>query len=185
MSLLPGRVDWWPAQSDRWLRGLAEVPPRIHEMPLPEPGVVRPFAPYAQQSYAPPAWARHRPTWDRAVEIVHGPAPDEPAVLIQRDFHPGNVLWRRGTVSGVVDWQATSIGPAAIDVAHCRINLLDHGEPAVERFTRMWERASGSTHHPWADLVTIIGFLDDLRDDWGPERLLVEELLVRAVAELG
>jgi hypothetical protein len=29
------------------------------------------------------------------------------------------------------------------------------------------------------------GFLDDLREDWGSERLLVEGMLARAVAELG
>jgi hypothetical protein len=34
-------------------------------------------------------------------------------------------------------------------------------------------------------VVTIIGFLDDLRDDWGPERLLVEDMLASAVADLG
>ncbi|MFI5082156.1 MAG: hypothetical protein ACHQCE_13860 [Streptosporangiales bacterium] len=28
-------------------------------------------------------------------------------------------------------------------------------------------------------------FLDGLRDDWGSERLLVEDVLARAVAELG
>jgi hypothetical protein len=33
-------------------------------------------------------------------------------------------------------------------------------------------------------VVTIIGFLDDLRDDWGPERLVVEDMLARAVTEL-
>lgn len=38
---------------------------------------------------------------------------------------------------------------------------------------------------PWADVVTVIGFLDDLRDGWGSERLLVEDMLARAVAELG
>jgi len=42
--------------------------------------------------------------WERAVEISRGPAPDLPAVLLHRDFHPGNVLWRYGRVSGVVDW---------------------------------------------------------------------------------
>lgn len=34
-------------------------------------------------------------------------------------------------------------------------------------------------------MVTVIGFLDDLREDWGSERLLVEDMLTRAVAELG
>jgi hypothetical protein len=106
-------------------------------------------------------------------------------VLVHRDFHPGNVLWRRGLVSGVVDWQGACTGPAVADVAHCRVNLLTFGAGTAERFTGLWERVSGTVYHPWADIITIIGFLDDLRDDWGSERLLVEDMLARAVAGLG
>ena len=104
---------------------------------------------------------------------------------VHRDFHPGNVLWRRGTVTGVVDWPGACTGPAVADVAHCRVNLLTSGTSAAQRFTVFWQQAAGAAHHPWADVVTITGFLDDLRDDWGSERHLVEDMLARAVAELG
>jgi hypothetical protein len=45
---------------------------------------------------------------------------------------------------------------------------------------------TGVRHHvpPVGDVVTIVGFLDDLHDDWGSERLLVEDMLARAIAEL-
>jgi len=185
MSRLPGRVDWWPSDMDRWLRRLAGVLPCIHAAPLPPPEALPRFAPYPQASYRPPRWARYPAVWERAAEISHGPAPRLPAVLLHRDFHPGNVLWRRGAVSGVVDWQAACTGPAAADVAHCRVNLLTFGTDAAQRFTAMWQRASGDTYHPWADVVAIIGFLDDLRDDGGSERHLVEDMIARAVAELG
>jgi aminoglycoside phosphotransferase (APT) family kinase protein len=185
MSRLPGRVDWWPKDAEAWLRGLAEVLPRIHASPLSSaPGVIRPFAPYRQKSYEPPSWARHPAMWEEAVEIFHGPAPDEHVAFIQRDFHPGNVLWRCGKVSGVVDWQAASIGPAALDVAHCRANLLGYGRDVADRFTVLWEQASGTRYHPWAEVVTVIGFLDDLRDEQGSDHDLVEDLLAQAVAEL-
>ena len=74
--------------------------------------------------------------------------------------------------------------PAAADVAHCRVNLLTMGAEVTERFTRMWERVADAEYHPWGDVVTIVGFLDDLRDDWGSERLLVEDTLTRAVTDL-
>jgi hypothetical protein len=48
----------------------------------------------------------------------------------------------------------------------------------------LWQRAAGDTY-PWADVVTIIGFLDDLRDDPGSGPDPVEDMLARAVAELG
>jgi len=185
MSRLPGRVDWWPSDTGRWLRRLAELLPRIHASPRPAPGALRRFAPDPQASYQPPGWARHPRVWERAAEICHGPAPLLPEVLVHGDFHPGNVLWRWGKVSGVVDWQAACAGPAIIDVAHCRVSLLTFGTEEAERFTALWQQAASVTYHPWADVITIIGFLDDLRDDWGSERLLVEDMLACAVAELG
>jgi aminoglycoside phosphotransferase (APT) family kinase protein len=191
MTRLAGRIDWWPSDLDNWLCRLAGLLPLIHATPLPPDGAsetVPAFAPYRQDSYRPPAWARYPRVWERAVEISRGPvpdAPDVPAVLLHRDFHPGNVLWRRGQVSGVVDWQAACAGPAAADVAHCRVNLLTLGPGVAERFTGLWEQAAGAPYHPWGDVVTIVGFLDDLRGDWGSERLLVEDMLARAVAGLG
>ena len=65
------------------------------------------------------------------------------------------------------------------------MNLLTLGTDAAGQFTAWWRRVSGTAYHPWADVVTIIGFLDDLREDWGSERLLVEDMLASAIAELG
>ena len=90
-------------------------------------GAVPTFSPYAQSSYSPPDWARKTEVWERAFDVFHGPAPVGEHVFIQRDFHPGNVLWSRGAVSGVVDWQAACIGPPSIDVGHCRVNLFPYG----------------------------------------------------------
>src|SRR6266536_1676284 len=157
--------------------------------PPPPPGLIRPFAPHRQESYESPVWARCPSIWARAIERFHQPTPDGagPAVFIHRDFHPGNVLWRRGSVTGVVDWASASIGPACVDVGHCRGNLFQYGLEVADRFTAIWERLTGASYHPWADVVTIVGSLDDLRDEPPPhrERVLVEDALARAVAELG
>ncbi len=185
MSRLPGRVEWTPADLDRWLLRLAELLPQIHAAGLPRPDVLPPFTPYQQASYEPPGWARWPLVWERAVEIFHRPAPELPPVFIHRDFHPGNVLWRRGAVSGVVDWQGACIGPAPADVAHCRANLFGYGLEVADRFTGAWERLTGERSHPWVEVVTIIGFLDGLRDDPGSDRYPMEEALAKAVAELG
>jgi len=58
------------------------------------------------------------------------------------------------------------------------------GAEVASRFTVRWEQLAGATYHPWGDVVTVVGFLDDLHDDWGSERLLVEDMLARAIAEL-
>jgi aminoglycoside phosphotransferase (APT) family kinase protein len=184
MSYLPGRVDWSPSDMTRWLQRLADLLPAIHGA-SPPPGVIRGFAPYGQVSYEPPTWARSSAVWAEAVEIFHGPSPDGlPHVFIHRDFHPGNVLWRRGKVTGVVDWASASIGPASVDVGHCRGNLFRYGLDVADRFTDIWERLTGAEYHPWADIVTIVGFLDGLRDDPPPDRFVIEDALARAVARL-
>jgi hypothetical protein len=62
--------------------------------------------------------------------------------------------------------------------------LLGFNREVAERFTRMWEQASGMAYHPWVDVVTVMDFLDDLRDDWGSDRLLIEDMLAAAVSQL-
>ena len=71
--------------------------------------------------------------------------------------------------------------PQALAWAGARLG----GPGVAERFTGLWEQAAGAAHHPWGNVVTIVGFLDDLRGDWGSERLLVEDMLARAVTSLG
>lgn len=185
MSRLPGRVDWSPVDLSSWLARLADILPTVHGAALPAPGVLRAFVPWAQESYEPPPWTARPRVWERAVELVHGPPPALPAVFIQRDFRPGNVLWRRQRVSGIVDWQAARVGPASVDVGHCRANLLRLGLAAVDRFTTIWEHLTGEIYHPWAEVVAIVGLLDALRDDPGSDAPVMEEALGRALGELG
>ena len=61
---------------------------------------VRPFAVYAQKSYALPKSVTKPLVWERAIEIFHGPILDDDRAFIHRDFYPGNVLWQRKMVSG-------------------------------------------------------------------------------------
>ncbi len=185
MSMLPGRVDWSPATIDSWLRRLAEPLPILHAMPLPPRGTLPAFFGYAQRSYEPPSWARRPEAWGRAVEIFHAPSRAEATACIHRDYHPGNVLWQAGRVTGIVDWLSASVGSPSIDVAHCRANLLGRFDIGVaDRFTQHWEELTGRRFNPWADVMIIIGMLDGLRDDPHLNRASVEEALARSVAGL-
>ena len=186
MSLLPGRVDWSPSDMGIWLRRLAEPLPVLHATAVPHAGTLPSFYGYAQNSYDPPSWSLRPEVWSRAVEIFHARHPEESVVCIHRDYHPGNVLWRAGRVSGLVDWPSASIGSPSVDVAHCRANLLGRFDLEVaERFTAIWEELTGNRFNPWADIMIIIGMLDGLRDDPQLNRASVEEALARAVASLG
>jgi aminoglycoside phosphotransferase (APT) family kinase protein len=89
--------------------------------------------------------------WAAAIDLIRDPAPPGAGRFLHRDFQPGNVLFdvppagSAGTrISGVIDWAATSWGPADLDVAHCSTNLaLLHGPAWGQRFAEAYEEAGG------------------------------------------
>ncbi|MGW1838743.1 phosphotransferase family protein [Streptomyces sp. NPDC002067] len=89
--------------------------------------------------------------WDAAIEVIRKPAPPYEGRFLHRDFQPGNVLFdvpperpADARITGVVDWAATSWGPADLDVAHCSTVLaLLHGPEWGLRFTEAYEQAGG------------------------------------------
>ncbi|MFC8238306.1 phosphotransferase family protein [Streptomyces sp. NPDC056661] len=89
--------------------------------------------------------------WAAAIDVIRKPAPPYEGGFLHRDFHPGNVLFdvppsrpAGARITGVVDWAATSWGPADLDVAHCCTNLaLLHGPAWGLRFAEAYEEAGG------------------------------------------
>lgn len=89
--------------------------------------------------------------WAAAIDVIRNPAPPYEGRFLHRDFHPGNVLFdvppprpAGARITGVVDWAATSCGPADLDVAHCSTNLaLLHGPAWGLRFAEAYEEAGG------------------------------------------
>lgn len=185
MSWLRGRVVWDAKGIDRWLARLAEVLPAVHAADIGGEAVGTYFN-YQQVSYEPPRWADRPAVWESAVELFHGPVLDDDRCFIHRDYHPGNVLWARGRVSGVVDWQAACLGPPSVDIGHCRANLLGYAPDLADPFTQHAERVLGRPFHPWADVAALIGMLDGLRDTPPSEagRRAIEAALERAVVTL-
>ncbi|MEY9928854.1 aminoglycoside phosphotransferase (APT) family kinase protein [Catenulispora sp. GP43] len=89
--------------------------------------------------------------WAAAIDVIRELAPHYEGRFLHRDFQPGNVLFdvlpsgpARTHITGVVDWAATSWGPADLDVAHCSTNLaLLHGPVWGRRFAEAYEEAGG------------------------------------------
>jgi aminoglycoside phosphotransferase (APT) family kinase protein len=157
MTRLPGRLDVAPRDMDGWLRQLANPLPGIHSVRGEGIELVqRWFLYYEMKDARPPQWTRRRQVWERAIEVVNGPRPDFDPVFIHRDYHPLNVLWRRGRISAVLDWTNASVGPASVDVAHCNTNLVVlFGPEAAERFTALYESLTGRKHDPYWDLLSL------------------------------
>jgi len=157
MSLLPGDVVLEPADMRAWLTGMAEALVHIHAVEAPE----HPWTYYTYNDIATlskPDWS-DLPIWDDMLRIVQGPRPEAKQCLIHRDYHPTNMLWQDGQVSGVVDWVNACRGPQGIDVGHCRLNLAQlHGVEVADQFLEIYQRLAGDSfvYDPYWDLVSLI-----------------------------
>ena len=162
MTRLPGAVDLVDPDVDALAATLLDV----HAV-RPGPGAW----PREYQSWAFPAkrvvppWSRDDGLYREAFARLGSPAPTYEPTFLHRDFHPGNVLWDEGKVSGIVDWVETSTGPADLDVAHCASNLAGlHGVETALAFRRSYVDQGGRLT-PDADaaaywqLRDLVGFL--------------------------
>ena len=65
-------------------------------------------------------------------------------VFLHMDYWPGNILWSRGRISGLVDWDAASYGDPALDVGYFRMNMYLRGiKEAADIFLDYYEAESG------------------------------------------
>jgi aminoglycoside phosphotransferase (APT) family kinase protein len=180
MTRLPGAVEWRPADLDGFLRGLAELLPAIHATP-PGPGIPA-YRPYALESHRPPSWTTRPDVWERGFAVFDDPPPSDERRFIHRDFHPGNVLWTGGAVTGVVDWASTSIGAPSADIGHCRMNLAGVlGLAAADRFLGFCGGAAADYHPYWDIVAALGGFSSATFARWAPRE---EEFLATAVGRL-
>lgn len=156
MTRLPGRDVIAPHNLDAFLQRLAATLRAVHDVPV-APGILNYFRPWnLDTSTEPPAWSRQPDVWARAIEVAREPVPAHTRALCHRDFHPGNVLWQRGKVTGIVDWTHACRGPASADVAHCRVNLaLLFGTGAADDFARYYGALDDLAWHDVADAISI------------------------------
>ena len=157
MSFLEGRIDLRPADFPAWLNGLASELAIIHQHPARD--LAWRYKTWVDKAHlAPPQWTPIPKVWERAIALALGPEPGAPAVFIHRDYHPTNVLWQAGAVSGVVDWINACRGPAGVDVAHCRTNLsLMYGPPAADQFLDAYQAlARGFDYDPYWDVDSVL-----------------------------
>lgn len=169
MTRLEGGVVLQPADVSRWLDGMAQALARIHRMKLePELSGGSPtsypwtYAPYSDaSSMDTSSWSGIPGRWKEAADLVARSRPTFRPLFIHRDYHPANVLWSGSEVSGVVDWVNGCIGPAGIDVGHCRVNLAQlHDIRTADEFLDRYRHYAGDSfaYDPYWDLVTLLDF---------------------------
>jgi hypothetical protein len=178
MARLPGRAE--PAPD---VGALAALAAQVHA--VNGPGFGHRYFPWCRAtSTAPPPACRRPDRWEQALELWRSGEPAYEECFVHRDLHPGNVLWAKGTVSGLVDWANACAGPPGIDIATCRWNLQESaGEEAATAFVAAHEELTGRPHHPYWDVAKLV------EDDWDlidePERVwAAEDMLAQVLPHL-
>ena len=167
MSFLRGRAIAVPD-----LGRLAEAAASIHAVDADRLGYDY-FAWYENEMMTPPPASSSPRLWERAIEVRRTQTTVDTPTLIHRDFHPGNVMWLRGDLSGIVDWANACHGPVGCDLAHCRSNLRELAGPATgDEFTAAYQSLTGVELHPYWVLA---GHLEHSHRHWTPERLARDE----------
>ncbi len=156
MSRLDGRPDLAPVDVGRWVSGLAQTLAAIHRLDGADiEGVYERW--HDPQTVQPPPWSQRPGTWARLIEASRDREPAGEIVLLHRDYHPGNVLWRGGVVTGVVDWPNVCRGVAGLDVGHCRRDIvMTHGIEVAETFLSAFAEASGRAPDALCDALALL-----------------------------
>jgi aminoglycoside phosphotransferase (APT) family kinase protein len=168
MTRLPGRLRLQDSDHPAVLDALARMLATIHRVTPRGRDRPRTYQSWAvPERRVVPIWARDPGVWQEAFSRIDRDPPRYDGRFLHRDFHPGNVLFSDGSVTGVVDWVETSWGPPDLDVAHCCTALeLLHGSDASEGMRAAYRAAGGRltddpTERAYWELIDAIGYLPD------------------------
>jgi aminoglycoside phosphotransferase (APT) family kinase protein len=147
---------------------IAELAVLLHSLDLP----AKMFRPWTDSWIAPPdelqvpVDAQKPAVWKAAFGVMAAPPPSDTAVFLHCDLLPVNMLWSRGRITGLTDWNSIHRGPRAIDVGHCRRYLAALYSPEwSEQLRSLYESIAGVTLDPWWDLYALLHY-DDSAPKW-------------------
>ncbi|HEX8968541.1 MAG TPA: aminoglycoside phosphotransferase family protein [Chloroflexota bacterium] len=174
ITRLPGRPVVRTESLDNYLQQMASTLVELHNLPIDA------FHFLPEQTALLSNALGQRPPVDEAPEpglreVVLREWPEVSAspsrrTLVHGDYWPGNLLWQRGRLVGVVDWEDACLGDPVRDVAICRGDLtLLFGLDAADAFLRHYEAAAGRSLStmPFWDRLTCTLALPEL-DRWLP-----------------
>lgn len=155
-AALPGQVVLRPDDSHRWLSELATGLAAVHSTRWIDDPLLHRAAPW--QTWQPWSEADRAITalLNETIEDLRRIAPTEEAVFSHGDYHPANVLFDDGALSGVIDWSAAKLQPRGADLAQCRCELaIWPGGDAPATFLNAYEQAASFTSEtqPWWDVL--------------------------------
>jgi aminoglycoside phosphotransferase (APT) family kinase protein len=172
LTLMAGRTTLLFRDREIWIGDLAAALVRLHSADFA--GFDLTFLPRSSSNVErmihngprPEAVARFPRTtalWERLAALWQLRAP-LPAILVHGDYWPGNTVWRRGRMVGIIDWEEPRLSEPGEDVAYCRMDLaLSIGDSAPDEFLDAYERVAGRgvQNLPMWDLVAATRPLPD------------------------
>lgn len=125
-----------------------------------------PISPEAQITYWEQVYVQApEPNWAKAAEacerLLLDTLPDEePVGLFHGDYQPGNILYDRGQLTGIIDWELSGIGAQLLDLGWLMMaaddaNWTEHwhpiSPPTTKHIRQIYESERGSAFHsaPW------------------------------------
>lgn len=119
ISWLDGEGNITPTDPETWAGQLGHALATVHAVPsdrlaaLPS---VFDRSGGSPTAVAGPLAARIRSAWSRITASEK--------VLTHNDYWSGNVVWRDGELTGIVDWSGGARGPRGFDLGWCRLDLV-------------------------------------------------------------
>jgi aminoglycoside phosphotransferase (APT) family kinase protein len=151
-SFVPGQQIIQPSDESAWVTELAQILAHIHAIPLTEADqrflldgndeVVW----FLRNEKSKEHMLRHpdgRSSWQAVHDLLPTIQPVPPA-LMHIDYWLGNILWQKGRITAVLDWEEASFGDPGYDVAYLRLELaMLGGAPLADAFLAAYEQANG------------------------------------------
>ena len=141
LDYIEGQPDFATADRLDSAQQMAAHLARIHQVHADWDWLPQPAALLAEPA-RPPAANAALPTEAIRTAILpgHFTAYPNPPALLHGDYWPGNILWRGGQLSGVIDWEDAQRSDPLADLAISRLDIrCIYGAAAMRAFTRRYQ----------------------------------------------
>ena len=183
LTRLPGRPRVDPRDPVGWAAMMADGLVQIHALPperfesigTGESWQRLPFARAQHEAGLVTAAGLDGDAVLTAIERGYGALKRARRSFVHFDYWPGNILWLRHRLTGIVDWTNAIMGYADYDAAYCYMDLfLSRSRPVARAFLERYRHVSGVAVEPlwfWS-LVVATRALPDPVTWLGPYREL-------------
>ena len=131
---------------------VAELLTRIHMLPCPDeliailPDATSQATWFTENDTVPDymqAYPDGESIWNIIRQELPKMTPPGP-VLVHGDYWSGNMLWEKGQLTAILDWENVAFGDPGFDIAYCRMEMIIDGmDDAADTFLKTYETYTG------------------------------------------